>query len=108
MEASALGALGSGSVVTALVVTIFYLLRQNHTDRTQSLGQITRMHKEHADEIARISQAHASQMEEVREQVAALESKITEALAKYEAERDLRWKAEDSAAKWRRQAEARA
>lgn len=107
MDPSALGALGSGTIVTTLVVTIFYLLRQNHVDRSQQRADITRVHREHAEEIARMAQRHESQMNEVRENIAALEAKITETLALYERERVEKWKAQDDAAKWRRQAEAR-
>ena len=91
MDASVLSIVPTGGVAAVLVAVIFYLLRQNHADRAQ-----------YGDHITRAEAAHAGQMDRVEAQLAELNEKLSATLADLEAERRLRWHAEDVAAKARR------
>ena len=101
-DASVLSLVPTGGVAAVLVVVIFYLLRQNHADRTQYREHITRTEAEHADEIRAIEARHAEQMKRVEDELAKLTKKIEKTLADLDAERDKRWHAEDVAAQARR------
>lgn len=101
-DASLLSIVPTGGVAAVLVVVIFYLLRQNHADRTQYREHITRTEAEHAEEIKAIEARHAEQMAYVRKELAELNTKVAATLGELEAERRLRWHAEDVAAQARR------
>jgi len=101
-DASLLSIVPTGGVAAVLVAVIFYLLRQNHADRTQYRDHITRTEAEHAEEIKAIEARHAEQMKRVEDELAKLTTKIEKTLADLDAERDKRWRAEDVAAQARR------
>ena len=101
-DASVLSLVPTGGVAAVLVVVIFYLLRQNHADRSQYREHITRTEAEHAEEIKAIESRHAEQMSYVRKELADLNAKVVATLGELEAERRRRWHAEDVAAEARR------
>lgn len=102
MDPSVLSIVPTGGVAAVLVAVIFYLLRQNHADRTQYRDHITRTEAEHAEEIKSIEKRHAEQMKRVEDELAKLNAKVTATLVELEDERRRRWHAEDVAAQARR------
>lgn len=105
-----------GTVGTALLAVIVYLLRQNYADRVQYRNDVaatwaqaakerTAQEERHAAEIAAMDQRRTAENRAVQERIDRLEATNAKVVAAYEDERNRRWAAEEETARLRQAAE---
>lgn len=95
----------AGSTGLTLLAVVVYFMRQNHLDRKQYRDDVAAIEARHMVEITAMNARHTTEMQAVSEKLTKLEQSNARVLGELEAERKLRWAAEDDAAKYRRQAQ---
>ena len=106
MDPSLVTLIPTGSVAGVLVVVIIYLLRQNHTDRTQYRADVARIEDRAAEDAKERQIEYQAHMADVREELVGLRIELKEVREELEAERNVRWKAQDDSAGYRRELDA--
>lgn len=95
----------SGGVLVVLVFLIVHLTRQQSGDRGDYQRQLIGLRKQHVEEIEKLNTRHDRQITDLRLQLGVSRAEVVECQEVIETERRARWKAEDSAAKYRRMME---
>jgi hypothetical protein len=94
-----------GGVLVALIFLIIHLMRQQSGDRGDYQRQLIALRRQHSEEIEKLITRHDRQITDLRLQLGVSRAEVVEYQETVEGERRARWKAEDSAAKYRRMME---
>lgn len=101
-------------VLGLLMWFLIRVMRQSSGDRsgyekaiadlaTRHDTQIAEVRKQHDDQIAELRQQHTDQIADLRGQVTILRQEVADLRTEVERQRALRWAAEETAARYRRQ-----
>ena len=106
MDPSLVTLIPTGSIAGVLVMVIIYLLKQNHMDRKQYRDDVARIEDRASRDADARQDEYQSHMSDVRTELVALRLELKEVREELEAERNVRWKAQDDSAGYRRELDA--
>lgn len=97
---------GFVGVLALLAWLIVHLNRQASSDRRDYQSALHALRERHGMDTAELTRRHDAELDKLRADNQRLRDELDAAREQLAEARNQRWKAEDAAAKWRRQAEA--